>query len=163
MQTVYNYIEKVLQDSHHTNPWRLSYVSVSDQVILQVYLPVEGNEQITFLNHQHEMIGQVDYLELKFIFTTSAISDYTGDGVYVIKPLRQKGFEIGYLDILLWHVNQVIQNANLQIKELLSGERLEIDVAWSQETVDQMVQTRKDTERFNDTILSLGDDSNDLV
>lgn len=163
MQTVYSYLNEALVNSHIDIPWRLTYVSVARQVVLQTYLPVETLEPVTFLDKSNQIIADIDYLELKFVFTEDQQSDTANEGVYVIQPIENDHFVIGYLEVLVNQVSQVLYDGRLQIKELLAGERLEIDIVWPKETVEEMVKTRKDVNRYDNTVLELGDDKNDLV
>jgi hypothetical protein len=60
-------------------------------------------------------------------------------------------------------MNQMIYNGRLQIKELLAGQVTAIEIRWPEETVAQMVATRKSVNRYDETQLQLGDDKNDVV
>ncbi|RPA55914.1 hypothetical protein EF384_09200 [Aerococcus agrisoli] len=163
MQTVYTYIEKALSDSHWSIPWRVSYVSVAKQVIVQAYLPVDDVEDIQLLDGNNQLLGDVNYLELKFILTETSLTAQSSDEVMMIQALDNGHFTIGYLEVVFQQMNQMIHNGRLQIKELLAGQITEVAMTWPEETVAQMVATRKSVNRYDETQLQLGDDKNDVV
>lgn len=163
MQTVYSYIEKALSDSHWTIPWRVSYVSVAKQVVVQAYLPVDDLGEIQLLDGRNQPLIAVDYLELKFILTENAITGQASEEVMIIQAIDEGHFTIGYLDVVYQQMNQMIYNGRLQIKELLAGQVTAIEIRWPEETVAQMVATRKSVNRYDETQLQLGDDKHDVV
>lgn len=163
MQTVYAYLEEALQNSHIDHPWRLSYVSVAKQVVLQTYLPVVATDDITFLDKHNQPLNHIDYLELKFIFTIDHRANETEEGIFIIQPKDTDQFQQGHLDILLQEINHLLYEARLQIKELINGERMVVDLKWPTEEIEQMITTRRTIGRYEDTLLILGDDTNDMV
>lgn len=163
MQTVYSFLEEALQNSHIDLPWRLSYVSVAKQVVLQTYLPVVASEDITFLDkHNHPLEG-IDYLELKFIFTIDYQENESESEIFIIQPKDTQHFQKGHLEILAQEISHLLYEARLQIKELITGERMTVDMQWPTEEIDQMIATRRTIGRYDDTLLYLGDDTNDMV
>jgi hypothetical protein len=163
MHTVYTYLEEALQNSHIDIPWRLSYVAVAKQVVLQTYLPVVASEDITFLDKYNQPLKDIDYLELKFIFTADHRSNAKENGIFIIQPEDTDQFQRGHLDILAQEINHLLYAARLQIKELISGERVSVDLQFPDQEVKQMITTRRAINRYDDTELCLGDDTNDLV
>lgn len=163
MQTVYAFLEEALQNSHIDFPWRLSYVSVSKQVVLQTYLPVVTSEDITFLNKHNQPLNGIDYLELKFIFTTDYKEIESEHETFIIQPKDAQYFQKGHLEILAQEISHLLYEARLQIKELIAGERMTVEMQWPTKEIDQMIATRRTIGRYDGTLLHLGDDTNDMV
>lgn len=163
MHTVYTFLEETLENSHIDIPWRLSYVSVAKQVVLQTYLPVVASDEITFLDKNNQPLEGIDYLELKFIFTADHRANQTENGIFIIQPKDTEQFQKGHLDILAQEISHLLYEARLQINELVKGERMAVDLKWPAEKVDQMITTRRAIKRYDDSLLYLGDDTNDLV